>query len=529
MELSFILKCIDTLGVKHNQVQTLINTTDYIIYDNVDEKFFKYFKYLKHVTTLKLCEKTFVDFDFICNTLKPKYIKYDSEKAFCNLFDILCEEGYYDVVEYFLNCETPKYDINHLLEIAVSNNQLDITKLLLKYGAKSDDNYIVNIACQEGYYELVILLYQYVAHLFTDKSIVHAVIKGHLKIIEFLHQQCDIKISKLAIEKAIYTKNIFILDYFLNYCELDTYMLITALKSKNSEMIDYIYKHELKCSPHIFDYNETFIYTITTDNLKMFKQFLYFESINDETIKTCYIYCCKHDYLHYAKELINRMVDTTELLFHSVVNNSLTITEYLVKRFNYTHIDKKAIKLCIKHGYITMLNLCINIDESFDFSRYILTAVKYKQYEMVEYILDYPIKQKYITKSMKLAIKNNDILMINILYNNGNSKKISHKSMMNLIKNGNVEYIKLLSIHCNITDEMIESSIEIGQMSVFQLLVNLKSDNNYQSFLETSIRHNQVDITKFIISKYDVDLKTAIEYGLQYQQYDIVKHLLDKF
>lgn len=528
MELSFILKCIEALGIKNTLVQTLINTNEYIIYDTIDDKFFKYFKYLKPITTLKLCEKTFVDFDLVCNTLKPKCIKYDSEKAFCNLFDILCEGGYYDVVEYFLNCETPKYDINHLLEIAVSNNQLDITTLLLKYGAKSDDNYIVNIACQEGYYELVSLLYQHVSHLFTEKSMVHAIIRGHKNIVEFLHQQCDIKISKLAIEKAIYTNNIFILDYFLNYCELDTYMLITALKSKNSEMIDYIYKHELNSSPHIFDYNETFINTITTDNLKMFKQFLYFESISDETIKTCYIYCCKHDYLHYAKELINRMVDTTELLFDSVTNNSLSITEYLIKRFNYTQIDKKVIKWCVKHGYITMLNLCINIDVSINFSRYILTAVKHKQYDMVEYILDYPIKQKYVTKSMNLAIKNNDTLMMNILYNN--IKKISIKSMMNLIYNRNIEYIKLLSVHCNITDEMIESSIEIGQVNIFQLLVNLKRINNdYQSFLETAIRHNQIDITKFIVSKYDVDLKIAIEYGLQYQKYDIVKYLLDKF
>lgn len=529
MELSFILKCIDALGIKNTRVQTLINTIDYIIYDTIDEKFFKYFKYLKPVTTLKLCEKTFVDFDFICDTLKPKSIKHDSEKAFCNLFDILCEGGYCDVVAYFLDCETPKYDINHLLEIAVSNNQIDVTKLLLKYGAKSVDDYIVNIICQEGYYELLLLLYQYKVFQFTEKSMVHSVIRGHQKIVEFLHQQCDIKISKTAIEKAIYTNNIDILEYFLNYCKLNTYMLITALKSKNSEMIDYIYKHELNCSPHIFDYNEAFLYTISTDNLTMFKQFLYFESISDETIKTCYLYCCEYDYLHYAKELINRMVDTTELLFHSVTNNSLTITEYLVKRFNYTQVDKKAIKWCVKHGYISMLNLCINIYDSFDFSRYIFTAVKHKQYDMVEYILDYPIKQKYVTKSMKLAIKTNDTLMMTILYNSGNVRKISNKSMMNLIKNGIVEYIKLLSIHCSITDEMIESSIEFGQMSVFQLLVNLKSDNNYQSFLETAIRHGQIDITKFIVSKYDVDLKTAIECGLQYQQYDIVKHLLDKF
>lgn len=537
MELSVILKAIDILG-PCNQVKQLINESNNIIYDSFDEKLSKYFIHLNQIFILKLKSNIVIDFDFVCNVLKPKLIKHENDIALNNLFVKLCNEGHNDVVNFFLSCVTHldiHFDDNSPLAAAVENGHLNVVKSLITHGANPRDEYILNLACQEGHLHIIKFLYEYIWVTFPLTSIVHATNSGHLSIVQYLHKQCGVKINELAVKRAIHMKNTEILHYFLNYCPFKTYMLIAALKIKDSDMINFFTSQRT----HSYNWDQIFLYSITVGNKMVFDKLL--KKVKIESIDTAYIRCCKTNNLKFAKELILKTsFNLCKLYYHSIIQNSIDITKYLISRCGIEEIEQDFIKWVVEHDMKEVLNLFIQHGVKVN-SKYILLA---DTNEMIKFFLtNIIVKEKYKCILLKRMVKEENVEIIKIL--TSQKTLVSYKTMLSAINTGNMECIKFLSCgyirerhththrETHVSRELILDIIETGvAFEIFIFLyrlyiISLPKDGISPKFVESAIQHGNTRVVQFFLSTDYFDKKQMLKYALKCKQMNVVKIIVE--
>jgi hypothetical protein len=527
MELSVILKSIDVLGPRDKHVQQLIKESSNIIYDSFDEKLAKHFIHLHKISVLKLKSNVIVDFDFVCNVLKPNLIKHENDIALNNLFVKLCNEGYDDVVNFFLSCVTHldiHFDDNSPLAAAVENGHLNVVKSLITHGANPKDDYILNLACQEGHLHIIKFLYEYIWVTFPLTSIVHATNSGHLPVVQYLHKQYNMKISELAVKRAIHVKNMEILHYFLKYCPFKTYMLIAALETKDSEMIDFFITQRI----HSYNWDQIFLYSITVGNKMVFDKLL--KKVKIESIDTAYIRCCKRNNLKFAKELILKTsFNLCKLYYHSIIQNSVDITKYLIVCGGIEEIEQDFIKWVIEHDMIEMFKLfvqhCVKVN-----SKYILLAYTN---EMIKFFLTHlNVKEKYKCILLKRMVKEENVEIIKIL--TSQKTLVSYKTILSAINTGNMECIKFLSCGYIVPTELIIDIIESGvAFEIFIFLYRLynislpKYEGIPPKFVESAILHGNTRVVQFFLSAEYFDKKQMLKYALKYKQMDVVKIIVE--
>lgn len=524
MELSLILKSIDILGIENIQVKHLINDSKYIIYDTFDKNLSKYFIHFNPISTLKLKSNVDVDFDFICNVLKPTKIEHENDIAFNNLFAILCHKGYIEVVDFILSCESPldiSYDDNQFLAAAVENGHLDIAVSLIKHGAIPQDDYIINLACQEGQLEVVKFLYEY-GIIFPPQSMIFASIRGHLPVVKFLRKKCKIDISEQAVKKAIYTNNMELLKYFLRYCPPSTYMMIAALASANSELIDFLYYQE----PHQYDWKQIFLYSISVKNIEMFEKLLNNIEIDDDIMNAGYTLCCKSDNIEFCKELILKTLFVKRrLYYHSIINHSIYILKYLITNIgDLDSIDEDLICFIIENNMCSVFELLIDGGLKVK-GKYILLS---NDTEMIKlFLIKFQIKEKYRCKLLKKMVNQKNVEIIKILM--AQNTPVSEKIMKDAINQGNIECIKFLSCKYVVTKEILIQIIKSGQsFEIFILLYRLYNFI-HSELIDAAIKYGNTRVVQFFLSFDLFNEKRFLEIALKYNQIDVAKIIIKKF
>lgn len=148
-----------------------------------------------------------------------------------NISDILaCSAscGHIDIIRFLLDNYNNKFDINELnnaLTLSSYNDNVDIVKLLLEYGADvhTENEYSLRNASSCGNTRIVKLLLEYGAnvHAVYNKSIIDATINNHKEVVLLLLKYgADIHESDYAhsaFENAAYTGNIDILQIFIDH------------------------------------------------------------------------------------------------------------------------------------------------------------------------------------------------------------------------------------------------------------------------------------------------------------------------
>lgn len=523
MELSVILKSIDVLGPENDQVKQLINNSSFIIYDSFANRLSRHFIHLRQIDVLKLKSNVVVDFDFVCNVLKPKRIKHENTIALNNLFVKLCNEGHGEVVDFFLSCLTPidiSFDSNQPLVSAIEGNHLDIVKSLVNHGVNPQDEYVINLACQEGRLDIIKFFYDSCGLIFSQQSILYAINGGHLYIVQYLYEHCGVDINEWAVKRAIYIKNMKILEYLLDICPPETYMMNTAINTTDDEMINFFYNTPRAHS--YYDWGQIFLHSITMDNEMMFDKLL--KKIKLESVDTGYTLCCKTDDLKYAKKLIPKTsIDVQKLYYYSIIENAIEITEYLLDSFGIEEIDKNFIKWVVEHNFKEILTLFIQHGVKVN-SKYILLATND---EMIKYFLKkFNVKEKFRCTLLKKMVNEENVEIIKILM--FQKTPVSDKIMLSAINIGNMDCIKFLSCGYNVTKEIILKTIELDTFEIFVFLYRLYG-NSLLEFVDHAIQHGNVRIVQFFLSTDYFDEKQMLKSALKYKQNNVVKLLLKNF
>lgn len=127
-----------------------------------------------------------------------------------------------------------------LLQIAVKNNNFEITKILLE-SINPDvlDGYCLQLACQQGFVSMVDLLVKAGAKLNIDKAILAAAEKGHLWIVKLLISKYHIKnmTNEIIIEAIKFDQLRIIKEYLY---EITYEMIQTIIQYNRNNIIEFL-------------------------------------------------------------------------------------------------------------------------------------------------------------------------------------------------------------------------------------------------------------------------------------------------
>lgn len=519
MELSFIIKCINILSLCDPEVKKLLHV-EKLVYD-IDYDLENYKEHFNPIDELILIEHVNIDLDFICNVLKPKKITY---KHIDELFSMLCEFGYTKQVEFVLECKTDinlHYKNDLPLQLAIENGHLDVIKLLCSYGLIPSD-YIMNIACQEGYYEIVRYLSE--IDFIPDLGIVYAANRGHLDIVKYLHENCNKKIDTLCIKRAIYNNNINVVKYILQFKSVETYMIITALNSRNTSLIDLFFNYDsLTC-----DYGEILSSTILNKNFDKFLYTLETKNIESKYLNIAFENACVIDDIKIAKILSNRVTLTfEEQLYKAIVHNSKHITNFLLQMSGKNIvIENRMINMIVNRGYHDILKLLLNYGVKINVQM-LYNSIKYKHSNITLLLLcNFKIPEKYKYKVLRIAVKYDNVNVIRMLLK---LKILPTKKIVCIaLSNNNLECIRMLNKFKKISFKLFIKNIKTMTIDTFSYLYNeMKiSDGKIGKLVNMCIIHGKLEFLSSLpqILPYNASHLTL---ALQNKNYDVAKYIMN--